>query len=78
MMDRVGVIRLVRDQLSECDERVYYYERRSVLVTQVTGMCPESYALSLVRAQFYVAQEAAWRDFGRRLRDLLAEMGESP
>lgn len=36
------------------------------------------FPFALVAEQFYRARAAAWRDFARRLRDLLAEMGEQP
>lgn len=77
-LDRAALVRLIRAELVDCDGQVAYQEKRAADVLVVHGVGHEMYALALVRVQFYEAQTAAWRDFGRRLRDLLAEMGEQP
>ena len=76
--DRTALVRLIRAELEDCDLGV----RGCVLARRdlVAANGPDSplYPLTLLRDAFYAAREATWIDHARRLRDLLAEMGEQP
>jgi hypothetical protein len=76
--DRAALVRLVRAELADCESSAATEDARINGVQHFHGPSHQFYPLTLVRVQFYAARAAAWRDFGRRLRDLLAEMGETP
>jgi len=76
--DRAALVRLIRAELADCDGFAAFEEGRAVDVAIIHGSAHPFYPLTLVRQQFYAARAAAWRDFARRLRDLLAELGETP
>ena len=74
--DRADLVRLIRAELEDCEPEACVEERSSRACLDSVGRF--SYPLNVVRAQFHQAQAANWRDFGRRLRELLAELGETP
>lgn len=75
--DRAALVRLIRAELADCESSAATEDARANGVQHIHGPGHRFYPLTVVRVQFYAARAAAWRDFGRRLRDLLAEMGES-
>lgn len=77
-LDRADLVRLIRAELADCESSAATEDARANGVQHVHGPGHRFYPLTLVREQFWRAQAANWRDFGRRLRDLLAEMGEQP
>lgn len=74
--DRAALVRLIRAELADCEPEACQ-EDRSVR-DLLASLGRAEYPLNVVRAQFHQAQAANWRDFARRLRDLLAELGETP
>ena len=76
--DRAALVRLIRAELAIAtdDLRVFTSLRHGQDLSH--GIGDPLYPLALLLEQFYRARAAAWRDFARRLRDLLAELGETP
>lgn len=72
---RAALVRLIRAELADCEPEA---ARADSVVAQILATPTDAfYSLNIVRAQFHRGEAANWRDFARRLRDLLAEMGES-
>lgn len=76
--DRTALVRLIRAELAIAtdDLRVFTSLRHGQDLSH--GIGDPLYPLALLLEQFNLAREATWIDHARRLRDLLAEMGEQP
>ena len=76
--DRAALVRLIRAELAIAtdDLRVFTSLRHGQDLSH--GIGDPLYPLALLLEQFNLAREATWIDHARRLRDLLAEMGEQP
>ena len=74
--DRTALVRLIRAELAIAtdDLRVFTSLRHGQDLSH--GIGDPLYPLALLLEQFNLAREATWIDHARRLRDLLAEMGE--